>query len=236
MSKVIKSPNDKVAFLYFDVEWELQFEAGQFVVLDMMIWWKSIKRSYSIATTPDYLTINKQIGIIVKRVENGLMSNTLIDMNIWDNLTIIWPAWHMYLDHNANSNTNYVLISTWSGLSPIYSILQTLIENNRYNNVINIFWERDNSYIIQDTVSCLTMSEKNISSYIGLSRQVWDTWYNFQSGYVQLCLEQQIKTIKSRDWNTKWYICGQPAMVEDVYDKISNQYGVNKEDIIFEKY
>lgn len=237
LSKIIKSPNDKVAFLYFDIEWGLEFQAWQFVVLDMKIGWNSVKRSYSIATTPDDLKSKKQIGIIVKRVEDGLMSNALMDMDIWDSLTIIWPAWHMHLDIDQNNiKTNYVLISTWSGLSPIYSILQTLTSKSIYNNIVNIFWERDDGHIIRETISCLTMSQDNASSYIALSRQSWDIWYNFKSGYVQLCLDQQIDRIKSWEWITKRYICGQPTMVEDIYDKLINQYNIDQKNISFEKY
>lgn len=237
LSKIVKSPNNKVAFLYFDVEWELEFEAGQFVVLDMQIDGKSVKRSYSIATTPWYLKTHHQIWIIVKSIENGLMSNALLDMNIWDKLTIIWPAWHMYLcEDNIADDVNYVLISTWSGLSPIYSILQTLIEVNKYDHIINIFGERSDDFIIQETISCLTMSDNNISSYIALSRQVWSTLYNFENGYVQLCLDKEINKIRERKNTTKWYICGQPNMVDQVYDKLVNDNNIPKEDILFEKY
>lgn len=235
MNKIIKSPNEKVAFLYFDIEGELSFIAGQFVVFDIEIDNKSVKRSYSIATSPNYLKEEKKIGVIVKLVTWWLVSNKLLNMKVGEKLKIIWPAWHMFLEENFKQY-NHVLISTGSWLSPIYSILQTLIENNSKKNTINIFWERSNEYLIPQIISCLTMSKENIMSNIVLSREVKDIWYSYTKWYVQVCLDKNMKEIKSRTGWTKRFICWQPAMVEDVYENLINKYDIEKDDISFEKY
>ena len=131
------SPNKEVAYILFKPSEFIDFAEGQFLLLEKDIDSKPIKRAYSIATTRSQLQKEGVIGTIVKRVSENGMSNYLVKkIQPKDNLKAIGPLGHMKLDENAQ---NLLLIAIGSGLSPIFSIYQALIEKNNFQKIAFLY-------------------------------------------------------------------------------------------------
>ena len=236
------SPNRQTAYLVFQLTEKFVFKAGQFVMLSN---WQ-IKRAYSIATTPK----EAERGLIwfyVKKVSETWMSKFLVeDIQNWDTLEMIWPFGHMVLD-NVKKEFNYLLISIWSGLGPVLSILTEIRWNENINleaiKVANLYWERYFSSIVPKVIEDMSEIEKwwnwNVKNIIYLSReekveQLTDLSLEFRRWHIQDWLEDALKFV----WDAaklKVYICWKPAMVDDIVAKLIDKW-VIKDNIKFEKY
>jgi ferredoxin-NADP reductase len=85
---------------------------------------------------------------------------------IGDSIKCTAPLGH--LGKESKSDT-YLLISTGSGLTPIYSLYQTLMTNDKYTKIAHIFGERHQDYLIDNITSSRQETEKT-KHYLHLSQ------------------------------------------------------------------
>lgn len=230
ITKIDRSLNGTVVFVYlaiWDMDKSFEFKAGQFVVLSSKIWWQVVKRSYSIGTTMNEYKQTSELGFIIKLVPEGIMSTYFVkNAKIWDELEVVWPAGRMYCEP-TDEKLNYLLISSWSGLSPLWSIYNSLVLSQKYNKIINIFGERTKNDLIVDFESD---NNANITNIVTLSREMIDWYYQW---YVQKYIS---KALSDLDKSTlRIYICGKPAMVDEVLQILESEW-INNQFIYFEKY
>jgi ring-1,2-phenylacetyl-CoA epoxidase subunit PaaE len=108
------------------------FIPGQFIVLLIKIGDKIYRRSYSISSIPSLL--HESITITIKVLEKGVVSNYLFN-NIKKGSLI--DAEGPFGDFVLNSNLqveNYFFWAAGSGITPIYSIINYIVNSNfKYN-------------------------------------------------------------------------------------------------------
>ena len=126
ISEVVSTTSDSVA-LYFQASKEQisSFYPGQFLTFNIPIDGKSVRRSYSICTAPSELPT---IGVCVKRVSGGLMSNFLNDYaEVGVTLDVMPPYGTFNLNPNAQPLPPLVFISAGSGITPSLSMIKTAL-------------------------------------------------------------------------------------------------------------
>ena len=105
------------------------YQAGQFVTLFMDINGEQINRSYSLCTSP--LT-DQEFKITIKKVQGGKGSTFLCDkVKEGDTLRVTKPAGHFFKP--SMMPTQYFLFAAGSGITPIYSILKTVLTADEDN-------------------------------------------------------------------------------------------------------
>ena len=228
--KIERSPNGSTIMLYVlleDLDKSLEFLAGQFVVINIKIWDQIVRRSYSIATTMQYYQETSQLWFIIKHVSDWLMSSYFVkDAKLGDKLEIIWPVGKMTCEQNTK-DADYLLISSGSGLWPIWSIYHSLKITNNYNKIWQIYGERS---IDDMVVNFESEYDTNIKNIITLSRESREWFYQW---YVQKYISMLLSDLNKS--SLRVYICGKPAMVEESVE-ILNNHGIDNEFIFFEKY
>lgn len=258
VSHIDYSPSGDVILMYCRsesvIEWS--FKSGQFMLLATEIDGKIIKRSYSIATTPQLLGDQWLIWFSIKRVEGGVFSTRATQIaKPGDVFTMTGPLWHMTDDEQFN---DYLLISAGSWLSPIYSIYHSLLQSSRTIRIANVFGERHYSHILpcvhHDWVenvwyiswvypdATLTpswtrvdiwedTSSPSVYSQCFLSQDEHD---GYIIGRVQLWLANTLDRLATTQ--IKVFICWAPAMVDEVRNLLIAEYGIDPTQIKFEKY
>ena len=177
-----------------------QFNAGQYVNLIK----GNICRSYSIANKPN---TENQLEFYIKKYENGQMSKYWFeDAKLDDLLRIEGPLGSFFL--RDSKFENIVFLATGTGIAPIKSILENVIEQPS-NFIKKKFWVFVGSRYEEDLLWKPDLSNGKIKiNYIPvLSRQL-ENW-NGEKGYVQdIVLKQQIDLE-----NTQVYACGSNDMI-----------------------
>ena len=103
----------------------IQYQPGQYLTFSHVGHSGEIRRSYSITSTP---VLQEPLSIGVKRVENGFFSRLLIDRaQVGDKLQTIGASGLFTLPNDLDLYTQVFLLAAGSGITPVYSLLKTLL-------------------------------------------------------------------------------------------------------------
>lgn len=126
------------------------YQSGQFLTLLLQHAGKEVRRSYSLVSAPG---IDPDLAITVKRVINGEISRYLLNtLRVGDIVHSLYPAGRFTLETNARNQRDIFLIGGGSGITPLFSLLKTvlrteprshvtLIDSNK-NQETTLFWDQ----------------------------------------------------------------------------------------------
>lgn len=205
----------------FEWENELEIKPWQFITfLIDKIWW----RAYSILKL-DW----KKVILIIKKWElddwGRWWSKLICELNIWDSLRWVWPAWHFLLKEN-NDNKLFICTGTW--FVPLYNQIIWALESKQEWELKLLFWvrtEKDLFYIKE--LQELKENNPTFDYEIYLSREEvewYNKWYTIEYLNKQNC-----------DNFSEYYICWAPWMIESAIETLKKNW-IDEENIYFEKY
>ena len=120
------------------------FKPGQFVLLDVNIDGVSQVRAYSISSQPNSDTLK----LTIKRVENGLVSNWLIDhLQLSNEVSIQGIAGEFNIIDRPH-RSKVLLISAGCGITPVFSIAHYLLNQQAQVHVDFLHCAKDENNII----------------------------------------------------------------------------------------
>lgn len=118
----------------------IAYESGQFLTLIIQHDGHEVRRSYSLSTAPG---IDAFPAITVKRVTNGNISRYLLDhLTIGDELVSLPPAGRFTIDIQKEVQRDIFLIGGGSGITPLFSILQTVLHQEPQSRITLIYVNR----------------------------------------------------------------------------------------------
>jgi len=234
LKRIDKSPDGEVVFLYFELKKILNFQEGQFVILESIDYQrdgKTIKRAYSIATTKKHLEENNEIWFIVKKAsEDGLSYYLTKKIQIGDQVVLSWPAGHFV---DPGNYSKYLFVSIGSGVAALHpQYIHLTQENGDYDKIVNIFWERYHKTILPLLENLFSEQSDKVRNFLHFSREK-ELPEGTYKGYVQESLEEALKFLNGTDFLA--FLCGKQAMINEIKEKLLAAW-LSKEQIIFEMY
>jgi ring-1,2-phenylacetyl-CoA epoxidase subunit PaaE len=104
------------------------------------------RRSYSLSSTPHD---SPRLSVTVKRVHGGLVSNYLLDnVQVGQQMDVMVPMGNFTVQTDANASRSVVLIGAGSGITPLMSILKTVLHDEPRTNVLLVYGNRNESSVI----------------------------------------------------------------------------------------
>ena len=216
----------------------ISYEPGQYLTVWATIPGEKYKhiRHYSLSEAPekDYYRISvKQEGGHGENPE-GIVSNYLSDdLNVGDKLDFSAPAGDFVLD---KSSAPVVLISGGIGVTPLMSMLNTIVENGTNRHVTFIHATANSEeHAFKEHVKHLKNTHDNVQSYVvyesptEADRQA----ENFdKEGYIDLAFFKQVVSDKDE---SQFYFCG-PLPFMEAINKALIEWDVPTEHIHFEVF
>jgi ring-1,2-phenylacetyl-CoA epoxidase subunit PaaE len=134
----IKNIKEEVKdFKTFSFAENLNYKAGQYLTFVYHLHNEEVRRSYSITSSP---VLNEPLSIGVKRIENGFFSRRLIDSaKANDELISIGAGGLFVLPDDIKNYRQVFFFAAGSGITPIYSLLKTLLYAHPHINVVLIY-------------------------------------------------------------------------------------------------
>lgn len=119
----VENQTNNAKAIYFEYPTKsIDFKAGQFLTFILNIGQDEVRRSYSICTHP---SVDKYLGIAVKRVNGGLVSNYLNDnLKVGDYVTTTSPLGNFTYQSGEQNTKELLLLAGGSGITPMLSILK----------------------------------------------------------------------------------------------------------------
>ncbi len=216
----VDNPIKDATTITFDVPEEMinlfSYFPGQHLIIKMSINGKEVRRSYSLNSCPFN---GEALQVTVKRVKNGLVSNYIGDLlKVGDELEVMVPQGRFYANVKEDAYKTYFLFAAGSGITPIISILKSVLFASP-NSTVNLLYGNSN----QDTIIFKKQLDDLLEHYPNrlqvihtLSNPtVWSTWEQWKGrkGRVDKeAVEWFITNHPPIAQSTEYYICGPGAM------------------------
>lgn len=129
IKEIVKETSSAVSIL-FDIPEDLKkfysFTAGQYVTIRTTVNGEELRRAYSICSSEK----SGDVKIAVKAIENGVFSNYAYNsLNAGDKIEVAPPEGNFVLNTNSSQFKNYLAFAAGSGITPVLSMIKTVLEN-----------------------------------------------------------------------------------------------------------
>ncbi|MCU4175922.1 FAD-binding oxidoreductase [Carboxylicivirga sp. N1Y90] len=205
----VRHINDTTFVLRFERK-ELEFEAGQHICVGPPNGIHTREYSIYSAEKDEYLEI------LVKEVENGLVSPSLKKLQKGGYVVVEEPVGYFTIDNNSSVDQEYVFIASGTGVSPFHSFVLSKPDLN-YTLLHGVKYASE----------AYDANVYNKKSYKLCTSQDKDGDFH---GRVTAYLKQN-----SFGKEAQYFLCGNCNMIHDVYDILEEQ-GVSTDNIHAEVY
>lgn len=236
IKKVKKELNDCVT-VSLDIPEELkadfQFAHGQYLTFKKVENGEELRRSYSICTSP----VEGEWKVAIKKVPEGRFSTFANDfLKAGEEVEVMPPMGRFTTELNAEHAKHYVMFAAGSGITPVLSIIKTVLFKEPKSSVTLIYGNRGrNSIIFKEEIEALKNKYVDrLSVHHILSREHGDTEILFgriDKAKTELILD---KIVKPENIDEA-FICGPEEMIHAVRETLETA-GIDKKKIHFELF
>ena len=238
--------------VFFEVPEALQatfkFIQGQYLTLKFDIDGKEERRAYSMCSSP----LEKDLAVTVKRVKDGKVSNYIHDhLKVGDHVDIMPPEGRFYTPLDADQRKDYYLFGAGSGITPLMSILKTVLEEEPMSTVFLLYGNRDedciifkasletlrqkyNNQLIVEYVLSQPKKTKD-SSVFGFLKKSQINWEGKKGRIGQQHVKDFLSDNPKRSQQAEYFICGPGDMIDTVEQTLAAQ-GIDNKQIHTERF
>jgi len=102
------------------------FLPGQYLTLEKEIQGEKVRRSYSLCSSP----LDGELRVAIKEVEGGKFSTYANrELHVGERMQVMTPQGNFTLQPDPEQEHHYVAFAAGSGITPVYSILKTVLES-----------------------------------------------------------------------------------------------------------
>lgn len=155
--KEIRRETDDAVSVVLDVPEELKtaylFKQGQYLTFKKQINGEEVRRNYSVCVSP----LENELRIAVKKVPGGRFSTFANEvLKVGDVLETLTPMGRFYTELNPANEKTYIGFAGGSGITPVISILKTVLQVEPKSNFILFYGNRGfDSIIFRETIEAL---------------------------------------------------------------------------------
>ncbi len=229
---------DSAVQVVFDIPSELsetfRFIQGQYLTLKTNINGKEIRRSYSICSAVG----EPRLCIGIKKIDGGIFSTFANgELKAGDTIEVMPPQGNFYTQLNPDNAKNYMCIAAGSGITPILSIIKTVLKTEPKSFVTLIFGNQSTRTIMfREELSDVKNAYMDRFQWINiLSREQHEAEVlhgrinNKKGGELQA---KGLITIRDFD---EFFLCGPEAMISEVSRGLRGE-GIDEANIHYELF
>lgn len=238
VSHRIPETSDAVSLVFSvpkEKEREFRFGPGQFLTLFLEIDGEVLPRSYSICSSP---LVERELKITVKRVPGGKGSNFILDqIRVGDLIRCSPPSGHFFRPPASQGPHHWVLAAAGSGITPIYSIMKTVLLSEPNARITLLFCNRSPDLVIyakelagwadrhKDKLNVIHVMSKPPAGWTGLKGR-------FEGELLNQILD---KVLAERNLPVESYLCGPDQFMQNIKTGLLER-GVEPEQVHIESF
>lgn len=211
--RLVRETQDAL-LIYFQTEAIPSFVPGQFLTLMVSIGGQSYRRSYSIFTDPALLP---SLGVCVKRLPGGLVSNYLLDnLKEGDTLDVLPPYGNFALDPAQPSLPTLVLVGAGSGITPLYSMLSMALRHPSAPSIQLIYGSRSaREVIFGEALNQLLQQHPQRLQVVHCLSRNQDEGGNLHGDLHAGRVDESVLSKYILNPDASFYLCGPEGLVHD---------------------
>ena len=234
--KVVRETADAVSIYLTEADGSpLKFQPGQFLSVDVTVDGERLRRAYSLASAclddvPTHIT--------VKRIADGRVSNHLNDtVAEGDQLAVLGPSGNFTIEPRAVNQRHLVMIAGGSGITPIMSLLETVLRVEPGTHVTLIYGNRGwDDVIFRERLEglCSEFGERLRLDHVLERPPEW--WTGEQGLLTSDILESRMQALGLvDDGMQRYFICGPTPMMDAAHAVLEGR-GVSANRIAEERF
>jgi len=216
-------------------EWkdEFRFRAGQNITIRSIVGGEEIRRSYSICSSP----LENELRVAIKKMESGKFStHAHAFFKPAQVLDVLAPTGNFILPLQPSNKKHYVAFAAGSGITPVISILKTVLKEEPLSRFTLVYGNRDHSSVIfREVLMALKNSYPERFQLIPVfSREKMDAPVfegRINAGKCELIFKQIVPMAPDQEY----LLCGPAPMIFEVRDWLLAQK-VQEKKIHFELF
>ena len=212
---------------------EFSFQHGQYLTFLATINGEEVRRSYSICSAVN----DPQVEVAVKKIPGGVFSTYINDeVAAGDVLQVAPPAGEFTVPLEAKNKKHYLCIAAGSGITPIMSIIKTVLQTEPQSRVSLLFGnKRVGSIMFKEQLEALKneyMARFQLIHVLSQEQREFEILngrINNKKG-AELC--EHLLDLENID---EFFLCGPEAMVSEVSRGLRGS-GISEEHIHYELF
>lgn len=211
-----ETQDTKTIHFWHPIHDTLHYAAGQFLTVIPSIAGEKTRRSYSLSSSP---ATDMSPAITVKRIPGGLVSNYLCDhVKVGDCLEVIEPMGNFRVEPDAQATKTYVFVGAGSGVTPLMSMIKTLLHQEPKSKIHLIYGSRHEDQIIfKKQLEILEQDYTGRFNVLHVISQPATNWPGLKGRINQASTVYYLKQELGIDIvNSHYYLCGPLEMMEEV--------------------
>lgn len=220
-----------------------EYRQGQYLTLKFHIHGQEVRRAYSMCSAP----YEPHPAVTVKRVKNGLVSNHINDhLKAGQMVEVMPPQGRFFTQLGHGQRKTYYLIGAGSGITPLFSTLKAILEEEPQSSVFLLYGNRNEQSILFKTeIDGLVkryegqfaveyiLSQPNREKPKGMAGMFSKgsvSWPGAKGRIDALTVQKFLRDHPAPVKQVEYFICGPGEMIQAVKTSLVNG-GVEKENI-----
>lgn len=249
IAQIIRETPDAVSLKFLvpeSLKEMFRYRSGQYITLIFEMNGQEERRAYSMSSAPH----EDGITVTVKKVKDGLVSSLINDqLKEGQEVKVIPPQGHFNIAPKENNQKCYMLFGAGSGITPLKSIIKTILEKEPQSNIALLYGNRtEESIIFKEQLDALAQKYKGqfeVNYYLsappkaggikGLFGKKKVAWTGGVGRINSKAIKHFLEENKCLHSDSEYYICGPGEMIDTVEDVLKAR-GVNEKQIHFERF
>lgn len=214
---------------------DFNYLAGQYLTLKVDVNGESLRRAYSLCSSP---VTDSELAVTVKRVDDGRVSNYIAsNVKAGDTIEVFPPMGKFHVEVNAARAHHYVLIGAGSGITPLMSIIKTVLSAEPNSKLTLVYGNRNQASIIfsreLEGLSAQYADRFRVVHSLSQPTNGWTGLTGRLTRHALLAVGQDI--INADALPKSYWLCGPNEMMEEAQTALGF-LGVQKSDIHRESF
>lgn len=212
---------------------EYQFKQGQYVTLKLNLKGEEVRRSYSLCSSP---FSERELRVAIKEVQGGLVSTFINrELKVGDNMEVMTPMGNFHTVLSGAKAKNYVLFAGGSGITPMMSILKSVLYVEKQSKITLIYANKnEESTIFKKELDSIAGTHPNLT-VIHVYDQPANKISDLQTGIVSIEKARALIENFGGKNADEYFICGPGPMMENV-KTVLESFKIPKEKIHIEYF
>lgn len=226
VKEVVRETEDAISIVFEIPGERINYKAGQYVTLIMQIDGQEVRRSYSLSSSPE---TDENLVVTVKKVEGGNVSRYLNhELKPGDKIRVMQPLGKFTTEFDESHERTLLLFAGGSGITPLISILKTLLASEPKSNAILIYQNRNlQSIIFKNLIDSLAAKYPDAFTVIHVLSKPEKSWQGKSGRITANMVKNIVNETGFSLHNADVFFCG-PAGMMDTAELVMKELGVEK--------
>lgn len=236
VAKVVDETEDAYSiYLENSLETPYTYKPGQYLTIEVLIDGEAHRRAYSLSSSPHH---NKLLQVTIKQLPGGLVSNYLYEtLKPGNSLKVASPKGNFFIETDPTQCKHYIFIAGGSGITPIYSMIESILSEEQLSKVSLWYGNRNEESIIfkENILKLKRLYSDRFDLLISLSRPSAE-WSGNRGRLDTERIYQLIMELFMVDvYKKAYFICGPEGMIAAAREAME-QHAIHPGDIYVEHF